>query len=246
MPQTEIAPFGAAPEQKPLTDPLYQQFEQLMAGLNPADADPRYGCWELSLDSDVAQQAINLIRQAPAINPPDSEGAPFKNYANNTDASWHYVPEDIVRNFMNAKRFERTHMIGARTTEEKNHLSLDIVTQKGQTMPFPTGLIVSAQGFGSWQGRGWRGQSGKRPQSKFDMPVSSSSHNTIKHYAALPTELPPVDELRVFVQPDGTVFADNGAGDSHRIAAAILRGQQDIQAKRLSINLLDDNYITRA
>ena len=64
-------------------------------------------------------------------------------------------------------------------------------------------------------------------------------------YASLNTPLPPVGEIRVFVQPNGVVFADNGSGDSHRIAAAYLRGDKSVKAESVAVRTVPNGTLER-
>ena len=70
-----------------------------------------------------------------------------------------------------------------------------------------------------------------------------SSLNVNKLYAGTPSELPSVREMRMYIQPDKKVFFDNKSGDSHRIAAAILRGNKYIETNNLTVYQVDKNYL---
>lgn len=106
----------------------------------------------------------------------------------------------------------------------------------------PTGLMVGAQCFDSWKGydggRGGKGISGKYAEH-YDR--QASSYDVIKHYASLPTELPAISTAYLFIQPNGIIFGDNGSGDSHRLSAAILRGDETIRACKVIVTPINRN-----
>lgn len=192
-------------------------------------------------DSIEAAALLDALHAAPSIQPPPTTEAPFKSYQSNTKASWRYVAPDAIEDYLKDKIFIDPKKAGV-STDNKN--KIQIQAQPGEKIDVPLGLLVYAQGFDSWNGREGMG-SGKDVNGpyagQYDRKIHSS--DVIKHYASLETQLPPVSEINVYIQPDGTMFADNAGGDSHRIAAAILRGQENISAEAVNFVTVDKNII---
>jgi hypothetical protein len=196
--------------------------------------------------------AINdLMTRTASIGTLPSEGAPFKDYQDNTDRVWKYADDKSIRDYLLAKVFlddqtlSRLHLNNAKSVTT---ITND-VSATSRYFDVPTNLIVSAAGFGSWAGRDDSlGNQGMGEIMSISLPgflsttKRSLSLQAIKAYASYPTELPPVTEMAVYIQPNGLAYAGNGSGDSHRISAAILRGQQTVKATNLSTVLLKDNY----
>lgn len=163
------------------------------------------------------------------------ETAPFMNCKDNTAEAWQYVPDAAVRDYLESRLFvdlDRTHLEGNRIS----------IHNDGNNGPFdiPASLFVSASGFESWAGR----RDGiDQPWHSMYGADSMSSIDVMKHYASLETEIPPVAEVNVFVQPDGHMFADNNE-DSHRIGAAFLRGDTSVKADNVNFVMLDRNILT--
>lgn len=192
-------------------------------------------------DSVEAIALIKAMKAAPPVHPVTKTEAPFKDYKDNTESTWKYADPETIREFVADRLFFDPNSAGV-STDGKNQII--IKAQPGEVIDIPSDLLVYAQGFDSWNGREGNGsyKDVAGPYAKnYDRKIHSS--DVIKHYASLITELPPVSEVRVFVQPDGTMFADNGGGDSHRIAAAILRGEQAIRAESVSFVALEKNIV---
>jgi hypothetical protein len=86
-----------------------------------------------------------------------------------------------------------------------------------EIMEIPTNMFVSAEGFVNWQGRG--------NHQKKD---GESSKTVIENYAKLPADTaPPVTDLEAYLDPSGKLCFVSG--NSHRVAAAILRGDPTIK-----------------
>lgn len=193
-------------------------------------------------DSIEARVIQELLSQAPCIQPTDGGTAPFANWGQNNPESWQYVPDSEVRSFLSKRRFiDTTTVQGAAQPND-----MRIETGRGdQPLDVPLDLIAGLPSFDSWLGRGVAGSTEKKvsgPYAKY-YNRKAPSHELIKHYASLPSELPPVDTVRLFIQPDGTVFGDNAGSDTHRIAAAVLRGDTTIKANNLTIKCLEENII---
>lgn len=194
----------------------------------------------ISKDSLEAETILKAINNAPRLNPDNTSKAPFKHSALNTDESWQHAPHEQVMDYLSDKLFMDTYGLASSDTP-----AIQIRAEAGDYMEIPLDLIVNASGFGSWAGREGVG-SGKDVSGKYKDAYEHKikSIDVIKHYASLPSELPPVSEIRIYVQPDGTMFADNTSGDSHRIAAAILRGDKTIKAEWITIQTIDD-YVAK-
>lgn len=120
-------------------------------------------------------------------------------------------------------------------------LKVDINADDGRLFDVPLGLLVYAGAFSSWEGRGPNGSSIKEYDDDYSNSAKTS-HEVIHEYAALSTELPPVDKVEVYVQPDGRIFC-SVPRDAHRTAAAMLRGQHTLKAKSLMFIKLDNNVL---
>lgn len=96
-----------------------------------------------------------------------------------------------------------------------------VIEAQENPMEFPVTAFVSAVGFDSWEGRSYGDKEG-RP-----------SREVIADYASRPTEIPPVDEAFAMIQPDGEVILE--PINSHRTAAAKLKGQQSLAVKRVTV-----------
>lgn len=178
-----------------------------------------------------------MLEKAQAVAPMDRADAPFKNFSDNDQESWKYVSDEEVKKYLESKFFFNTKNI--KSEDMKEIFSID---EKSQ---IPLDLVVSAAGFEDWKGREESfNKNFKSEYSKFDRSNNEmSSLNVIKHYAGLSSEIPSVDTMRMFVQPDGKILFDNNTGDSHRIAAAILRGQSTINAQNILVFKLNKNYL---
>ena len=171
--------------------------------------------------------------------------APFVEYERNTDDTWKYVGDVAIRSYLQEQTFypvtpSLSDITGYSVTISHTPSLRDYIE-------VPTSTLVHAAGFNSWLGRGVNGSGEKRPTTQIARYLSPNerftSINTIKNYAATPGELPPVTHVNTYIQPDGRVFSDNESGDSHRIAAAKLRGDATVKAKHLSVHVLSHNFL---
>lgn len=194
-------------------------------------------------DEGTAHLIVELLHQASSMHTTSNE-PPLSDYDMNTASQWKYVPDQQIRDYLDGKTFVSTsRAYSCKTGYEMVISSKDIHDESTKTL-FPLRTIVAAAGFESWQGRGKNGEADKSISSKhFGMRERTKSIEAIKHYASLPSALPAVDQVYVYIQPDGKVFADNGGGDSHRIAAAMLRGDNSIRANNVSVLLLENNIL---
>lgn len=182
-----------------------------------------------------------MIRNAPPINWPNEEPPPFDNYDKNTDELWEYVSPEKVSEYLDSKLFFETFRIDSK---DKTLLT-EIHKRGGDSIEIPIDLVVCAAGFDDWRGRGeeigkdWHIKNQNGDVSRGTM----KSRQVVKLYAGTPSELPAVEIMNMYIQPNKTVFFDNNAGDSHRIAAAILRGDKFIKAENLYVHQLYKDYI---
>lgn len=179
----------------------------------------------------------DIIRQAPNLQEPSELSAPFKDHKDNTDITWKYIPNKEVEKYLQNKLFFDTSKIPFEDKEEV----LEVHRRYNEdAIEIPIKLIVYAAGFVSWSGRSKNKT--KEWVSKFGREETSSL-NVIKHYAGLSTKIPEVGTVNMYIQPDGKIFFSNGPGDSHRIAASVLRGENIIEARHLYVYKLAHNYL---
>lgn len=187
------------------------------------------------------EEVYKIISSALPLSDTEGKMAPFAEYAKNTHESWKYVPPEEVEEFLRAKPFFDTSII---TSQSRREVAEIRTSMYEEGIKVPLDLIVCAAGFKSWLGRAkghnkrWSIRSGRDY-----LDGEMSSLNVIKIYAGTPTDLPPVDIMSMYIQPNGKVFFDNVGGDSHRIAAAVLRGDKNIDARMLFVYELNRDYI---
>jgi hypothetical protein len=188
----------------------------------------------LEPQESAAQILLGYLGNAEPIQEVVGKNAPFAHHQENSDESWQVVDDQDVRDYLNNRKFiDIAH-------NQVESGSVVIKGEKDSPLEVPLNLLVGAAGFDSWTGRDSR--YGKDWSSKYGAG-NMKSLDVIKHYAGLSSEVPAVGEIRVFIQPNGIVLCDNGAGDSHRIAAAILQGQEFIKADSLEFVRLKENLI---
>jgi len=187
--------------------------------------------------SDPQEIFNRLIQNAPPISPVDRSKAPFRDYLENTPEQWKYVRADEVESYLNGKRFFNTGSIASRHLTRVFEV---IAPNRSQFIKVPLDLVVNAKGFKSWKGRG---EISSKSWYSIYGNGESNSIDVIQHYAGLSTDLPPVTTMLMFIQPDGKVFFDNSSGDSHRISAAILRGNEFIETSEVYAYMLSENYL---
>lgn len=206
------------------------------SGAKPGDS--RLRSLEVYQDHPDAEMILKELQSLGSMLEPSlNEEAPFAKYSQNTDKSWQYVPHKKVLEYLDRKDFIDTYSV----FKNNKGLSMIIKSEDG-SIDFPVSLFSAAAGFDSWRGRSDGGL--KSYISKYGN-FKGDSLEAIKHYAGLETPVPLVDYVRVFIQPDGQVFADNHRADSHRIAAAYLKGDKSIKANRVQIIRLEENFIER-
>ena len=195
---------------------------------------------ELKSESLGLQGVYEIIRNAPSFNQ-ERQKAPFSDYKENTDLVWQSVSPEEVDTYLSSKLFFDTSVIPFESMKEMSNIS---GIQQAEAIKVPLDLVVCAVGFKDWNGRPeinnkeWRIRNGNKTLSG-----SMSSANVSKLYAGTPSELPAVSAMNMYIQPDGKVFFDNVGGDSHRISAAILRGDENVETRHLTVYKLEENYI---
>ena len=226
---------------------LYKQLSELKSNLysnvrykDYAQSIERMYDFEYSaaraIDADSPEAKMLLASLGAEADMTDIDAAPFMNYKDNTAEAWQYVPDAAIKDYLSARPFmDTSHM-----RLDGNKIRIRSET-KNDSFAIPASLFVSAASFESWTGR--REGIGKAWSSLYGYG-DTTSLNVMKHYASLETELPPVEFVNVYVQPDGRMFADNDAGDSHRIGAAFLRGDTSVKAENVNFVMLDRNILT--
>lgn len=228
-------------------DAIYDKVGQLEATLHSDTGYKRYASIKariedllrhkertLSATDPAAVDLLGALSRVSGINIPDHL-PPFGNYKDNTGDTWQYTSDASVKNYLDSLCFVDTN--GSRLDGN----SVSIHSGYGQTISVPLSLFVDAAGFESWKGRS--DDNKKSWYSREYGTGGGKSIDAIRHYAALPTDLPPVELVNVYVQPDGFMFANNNAGDSHRIGAAFLRGQDKISTEAVRLVRLTQNYL---
>ena len=198
----------------------------------------RLNIGEYEYDLTNPEETFNrLIQNAPLISPVDRSKAPFKDYSENTREKWKYVKAEEVASYLDSKFFFDTGLISYRDISKVFSLYDPSEERK---INIPLDLIVNAKGFEDWKGR-----NPKYTKNWYSIygGGDSKSLDVIKHYAGLSTDLPHVTQMLMFIQPDGKVFFDNCSGDSHRMAAAILRGFEFIETLEVDAYLVNRNYL---
>lgn len=160
--------------------------------------------------------------------------APFKEHSNNSQNEWLLVTSKSVDEYMKSRLFFETDGI----TYDTNKIVIEAGTADGIDVPLD--MFVYASGFKSWA----VGNTGKPilQESEYGS-YDTRSIDVMKHYAALPSVLPPINTVNVYVQPNGKIFADNANGGSHRLGAAILRGDSTVKANEVRVVTVKRNYI---
>jgi len=180
-----------------------------------------------SIEAEVIRA---LIEDAPQLQSEVLSPAPFADYKENDGTQWAFAADSSIREYLAKRQYE--HLWSPpKSSQENNRIRIDAFQDGG--IDFPLDLIADLSGFASLTGDGEY----KRIEGEYEIGYNASmpSIDAMKHYASLPTEIPPVHNIVVYVQPNGVMFAGNGEGDSHRIGAAILRGQKTIKANNITI-----------
>jgi hypothetical protein len=226
------------------------QFDKVTHILNAYESSATI---DLTVDDSHDVDTVNaLLQRTTPIDENSLEPAPFEQYADNTGDAWRYVEDRRIRDYLLDKTFIADTVLSSLeqdnsecTTTVRNQLS---ATHKH--FEVPTKLIVSAVGFGSWLGRDDRFGNQGMGEKEFSLPDFATTANrslslhAIKAYASHNSELPPVEEMAIYIQPDGLAYAQNIGDASHRIGAAILRGDETVKATELKIVLLKENHFS--
>lgn len=199
----------------------------------------RYRTRVVSADSLEARAVQDIIANAPSIQPESTQAAPFGGFKENNENAWQLVSDEAIDDYLDEKIFRDPVRNRLHTAHAPRVM---IEGSAEQPLEVPTHLLVGAQSFDSWKGYDG-GNGGKRVSGEYAgyYDRQSKSYDVIKHYAALPTDLPPVTTIDLFIQPNGMIFGDNGSGDSHRLAAAMLRGDATVRAYNIMITPIEKN-----
>lgn len=186
-------------------------------------------------------KVFEMIKNAPKIIAKKIPTAPFTDFNLNTDDSWNLVSKNQVLEYLNNRLFFDTSQIPYESMKKLIEIRRWV---SEEWIKIPLDLVVYAFGFDNWKGRPKNNNKswGIRHKGK-GLSGSMPSLDVSMLYAGTPSELPSVSNMNMYIQLDGKVFFDNGSGDSHRIAAAILRGDNDIETKFLTVYQLDRNYL---
>lgn len=180
----------------------------------------------------------NYIENAPPVSPIDRSKAPFRDYKENSRNEWKYVDAKEVEDYLNNKFFFDT---GSMSYKDMSKLFSIYIPHSEEAIKVPLDLVVNAKGFEDWRGRDPKKYT--KSWNSIYGTGDSKSIDVIKHYAGLSTDLPTVLQMLMFVQPNGKVFFDNCSGDSHRMAAAILRGLEFVETRIIDAYALSKDYI---
>jgi hypothetical protein len=204
-------------------DALMSQMQALMRNESLGD-DQREGLFKelsdkldnLDLRQEEAYKLKNFMEMRKSIF--DTRGGML--FSSSEDEAQH-----LVNGIVNSAKQEESEFVpeeAFRATIDQGRPSV-IIDASSKPIEVPLSSIVSAVGFQSWEnGRG----DGIGKDNK-------SSSETIKDYASRPTEIPPLDNAVALILPNGEVVIMSE--NSHRVAAAKLRGQKTIQIKHLTV-----------
>lgn len=116
------------------------------------------------------------------------------------------------------------------STESKRILSIDATAKKPVYLPVRD--FVYAPGFESWN------------NGRNNFKFGTTSNKIIRSYARKRTPMPPIGFVSADIQPDGHVFYSAVQDGAHRIAAALLRGDETIPVgNTIIVNRLPKNII---
>lgn len=198
--------------------------------------------WRITSDDFESGKIMEAIHNAPQLQPVPKRAPPFADYKQNTAEAWSYVSDETIDQYFEGRRFVPVRPSTVDSDGNRvRQIDMTAFGEHAKPLEVPLDLIVDAAGFDSWRGRAGLG-SYKVVEGEYSRAYGGGnihSEDLIKHYASLTTELPSVTHINIYVQPDGVMFANNGEGDSHRIAAAILRGQQTIKTSLLTVIPID-------
>ncbi len=126
------------------------------------------------------------------------------------------------------------------TTNLKNGPPDVIVNASNHEEPIqvPLDLVVDAQGFVSWEGRGAKVNKTIMTDEGYK---TLPSREVIELYASMGKNAPIIPAFDLFIQLDGKIFLANSNDGSHRLAAAILRGDKSVPTLSLRVRQLDEN-----
>lgn len=223
--QIEVQAAGLRERVELFDNSVANRYIKLSVSIGQIDKHSKYA---VAADSETGQALLQSLQAASSPKEKDLS-APFAHYAENEADSWRAVSKDEALNYLTKREFKQ-HM-----HPEDGMIMID--STEGEPFEVPLDLVKNASGFDDWRGR----KSSNKPWESEYGDGEMASLDVIKHYAGLPTEIPPIGEIRVMISPDGKITCDNGSGDSHRISAAILRGDTTIKANKLHFVRLPEN-----
>ncbi len=193
---------------------------------------------------EIYDMMLDYVSKSPKASPVNRDEAPFKDYKENTETATKLVDNKTILEYLKGKRFFDLERLWSESWDMSIKEIGKFNLPEGISIKIPLDSLVYTAAFKDWGGRDEEALNNKKaPYSKYLKDGKElSSLNVIKHYASLSTEVPSVDYIHMYIQPNGTVFFGNLNGDSHRIAAAILKGNEYIEAKNLKIIKIDQNF----
>jgi hypothetical protein len=234
-------------------DDRYEKTEQFDKATHMLSAYDSSAVIDLTVDNPNDIDVINtLLQGTTSIDESPLKPAPFERYADNTTETWGYVEDRKIRDYLLDKTFIDDTVLSSLEQDDSECITTvrNQLSATHKHFEVPTKLIVSAVGFGSWLGRDDRFGNQGMGEKEFSLPdfattaTHSLSLHAIKAYASHNSELPPVEEMAIYIQPDGLAYAQNIGDASHRIGAAILRGDETVKATELKIVLLKENHFS--
>jgi hypothetical protein len=185
-------------------------------------------------DDPLAEELLSRLNNSPRLN---TDWEDIRHVvAKHVHNGWAKEPSDLVSKMLEQRYFLDTQPIN-RTEKPK----IKIKAANSETpIEIPVDLIVGAQGFASWAGRS---EHHLKHLVHDGLSQNVPSLDAIKYFASLDTPAPPVKDMEMYLQPNGKVFLSNHHDGSHRIAAAILRGDKTLPTYNISIHSLETDYI---
>jgi hypothetical protein len=212
------------------SNPRYVEYRRALDGVDSLQHSSARLIYAHSPETELL---LGALQSEPGINPLNDQ-APFVDYKLNTSEVWKYVPNEAIKDYLDSFNF----------IDEKMRLEGKSVLLKGDragdSFAIPSSLFASMPGFKSWSGRNDTNSKGWNSDYGSDV---ANSIDVMKHYASLPTELPSLDLVNVYVQPDGRIFAKNHSDGSHRIGAAFLRGDKTVKTYDVNFVMLERNIL---
>lgn len=153
------------------------------------------------------------------------------------DASDTDKVEPITDLLKQTPRLSDTTFTQVLPTLEGGRSAIFIVGDSAHPIEVPTANIVSAESFDSWEeGRG-------KLSKMSDNGREKTSREVIEDYASRDTDVPPIESVVGYIQPNSLIVYRVKAG-SHRAAAAIMRGDEYLATSNLTLVKLDQDLFS--